>query len=228
MQNDLDKLSEWGKARNLKLNGEKCSMIRIAKARDLKMEGYSIDQKPIGKKEEEKLLGFWIDNKLNYEKQCHHRIRMAYSAWYGIWHNIKEANWKILNRMYKVYILPILDYGSNVWQPNRNQMNRIEKVQRDCTKIILKRHTYNLSYANRLKILDLKWVETRYQISKIKTVAQIVNDNRGIPDKWKGCLETYESRTGRKIKLARVTRYKTDRAPFRCGAIMFNQLPSTF
>ena len=67
---------------------------------------------------------------------------------------------KILIRAFKTYVLPILDYCSQIWSPHRSRdIDRLESVQRMFTKRL--RGYQNLSYSARLTKAGLSSLELR-------------------------------------------------------------------
>ena len=66
----------------------------------------------------------------------------------------------ILFRAFAVYVRPILEYCSAVWNPGYLcDINKIESVQRRFTKRLKGFHS--LSYVNRLKALNTESLELR-------------------------------------------------------------------
>ena len=81
----------------------------------------------------------------------------------------------ILVKAYKTYIRPILDYASNVWSPyHLKYINAIERVQRNFTKRISS--LSNLSYSERLVMLNLETLECRRLKSDLILYYKIINN----------------------------------------------------
>ena len=66
---------------------------------------------------------------------------------------------RFLVHVYRIYILPILNYGSPVWSPHqRQQVNELESVQRRFTRRLASLRGY--SYGERLRNLSLLSLES--------------------------------------------------------------------
>ena len=76
--------------------------------------------------------------------------------------NLYQCNNKILTKLFKCYVRPILEYGSIIFSPHSIYLiNLIEHVQRNFTKRL---HGFeNKPYNNRLKICGLESLECRIQ-----------------------------------------------------------------
>ena len=78
-------------------------------------------------------------------------------------------------KAYKTYIRPIFDYASNAWSPyHLKYINAIERVQRNFTKRIPS--LSNLSYAERLAMLDLETLECRRLKADLTMYYKIINN----------------------------------------------------
>src|SRR6267154_6881367 len=66
----------------------------------------------------------------------------------------------IVTRLYKALVRPQLEYCVQAWRPYlKNDIEKIEKVQRRATKMISERN--KLSYEDRLKMTGLSTLEAR-------------------------------------------------------------------
>ena len=81
-------------------------------------------------------------------------------------------------RAYKIYVLPILDYCSSVYNPWKvSDINLLERIQRRFTKNILKN---GMSYEDRLKHLRICSLEKRRLILDLLLTYKILHGK--IPD----------------------------------------------
>jgi len=77
----------------------------------------------------------------------------------------------ILTQLYKVYILPLVEYCYISWVPNEQQSKRLECIQKQITKFICNRtNLCNLSYSQRLLELDLKLLKVKRDLKILKCV----------------------------------------------------------
>jgi hypothetical protein len=87
--------------------------------------------------------------------------------------------------IYKTYILPILEYSNLCFSPNKTQIIKIEKVQKNITKYICnKTKLFDLTYEQRLKYLELKSLENWRYIQILILIFNIKRKLNRIPKIW--------------------------------------------
>ena len=88
-------------------------------------------------------MGILIDSKLTFNQHIDKIIKVAYIKSHHILRVVKTRNIFVFTKIYKVYVRPQLEYATEVWNPHlKNQIDRIEKVQKFFTKIMFKRCGY--------------------------------------------------------------------------------------
>ena len=76
-----------------------------------------------------------VDSKLNFSVQIDSIVVKAKQRIFFIFKSFESRYVTLFVFAYKTYILPILDYCSTIWFPNKlEDIDRIEKVQRYFTK----------------------------------------------------------------------------------------------
>ena len=76
--------------------------------------------------------------------------------------------------MLRTYILPVLDYGSQVWSPtNQSDLNLLESIQRLYTSNTDGLNTFN--YWERLKNMNIQSIQRRHERYKIIYIWKIMN-----------------------------------------------------
>jgi len=108
-------------------------------------------------------LGVHYDNKLKFNLHCVHVANKAYLRAKLIMRCFLSVNVHVLMRAYYVYIRPILDYNSHVWNPfTLGNMRLIENVQRYFTRIAFyKCGLPRLPYNARLQYLNCETLQVR-------------------------------------------------------------------
>ena len=85
-----------------------------------------------------------------------------------------NINKDIFNRLYKVYVRPILEYCQQIWSPHlQKDIDEIEKVQRRATKLV--KGLENLEYEERLEELKLFRLSDRRRRGDMITVYKMIN-----------------------------------------------------
>ena len=86
---------------------------------------------------------------------------------------------RFLVRVYRTYVLPILNYGPPVWSPHlRQEVNELESVQRRFTRRLAGLRGY--SNGERLRNLSLLSLESQRQMVGYLTIDKIIHKQIGI------------------------------------------------
>ena len=105
-------------------------------------------------------LGVTFDEKLNFDTHIQQKINKANRVLGIIKRTFSHMDKDIFLKLYKALVRPHLEYANSVWSPNLiRQSSAIEKVQRRATKLVP--GLYNMSYTNRLKLLNLPTLKQR-------------------------------------------------------------------
>ena len=141
-----------------------------------------------------------------------------------------------LSALFKVYVRPLLEYATQVWAPcdpnsDVHTANVIENVQRRFTKRIFFRiGITNLSYEERLEVLQLKTLELRRLYSDLDMVYCIVYNLIDLPFEEFFSLSAANGRlrTNHDLTLTMPTVHKSmNKYFFACRTInLWNNLPS--
>ena len=108
----------------------------------------------------EKDLGVHVDPLLNFDEHITKIVKKARGMSGLIFRTMSCREKEILLPLYKALVGPILEYANPVWSPYLiKDIDRIERVQRQFTKRI--NGLNDLSYSDRLKILDLPSLKFR-------------------------------------------------------------------
>jgi hypothetical protein len=119
-----------------------------------------INNNPLGVLEIVKDLGVLVDSKLNFSAQIDSIVVKAKQRIFLIFKSFESRDVTLFVFAYKTYILPILDYCSTIWFPNKlEDIDRIEKVQRYFTKRLFGLRL--MSYTDRLVACGLPSLELR-------------------------------------------------------------------
>ena len=121
---------------------------------------------------EEKDLGITFDNNLKFDIHITTSVNKANKILGLIKRNFKYIDKQIFNQLFKSLVRPHLEYGQCIWSPFLiRQSKQIENIQRRATKIVP--GLYNLTYAERLKRLDLPSLKYRRLRGDLITVYNI-------------------------------------------------------
>jgi hypothetical protein len=172
LQQSLDKISDWSKNNHLKLAVDKCKCLYFGPTNP--EQTYTIDNKPISKADGNiRYLGLHFNNDLKFTHHINLKCRGALRRWFLLSKFFKQSPHNTLIMLYKVYVRPLLEFGTTIWNSNITSLSdKVEKVQRTITKIIFRKHfteAYPVppSYEVRLKILKLQTLKSRREIADL-------------------------------------------------------------
>jgi hypothetical protein len=158
LQIDLNNVFRWASMWQLKLNAEKTKHLRLGNCRY--EFTYSLDGSDIQNVDSICDIGVHIQSNLKFTNHCNSIIKKGYFNVRNVLNTFKGHDRSFYVNMYKTYIRPILESSSPVWSPhNIGNIDRIESVQRFFTRKLP--GMSNMSYADRLSVLDLESLEAR-------------------------------------------------------------------
>mgnify|MGYP003519709841 FL=1 len=120
----------------------------------------------------------WIimDRYISFTSHCNNIAKRAKIICNLILRSFTSRNPEILIRSFIVYVRPVLEYASIVWNPYLiKDINVLENVQKNFTKRILADKT--LSYTERLKYFSIETLEKRRLVSDLSLMYSIVKSN---------------------------------------------------
>jgi hypothetical protein len=173
----LDNLVLWSETWQLPISTSKCFSHRIGPATSRKLVNfnYKLGDHILAWSSNPKDLGVTLDSQLNYKKHISNVVHAANTRAYLILKCFKSRDPSILVRAFNTYIRPILEYCSPVWSPYHLELIKlVENVQKRFTKKIL--HLSNITYYNRLQLLDLESLEIRRVKHDLSTCFKIMHN----------------------------------------------------
>jgi hypothetical protein len=95
-------------------------------------------------------LGITITNNLNFSLHCANIAATGHRKAYLLRKCFRFSPANVLVNAFKVYVRPVLEYCSEIWNPfQKKDIRKLESVQRKFTKYLTGCH--GLTYAQRLK-----------------------------------------------------------------------------
>ena len=169
----LPLLENWCHIWQLQVNISKTFVIHLGPNNP--RLSYSFDNNSIKSTESIRDLGVEVDEAIKFDLHISNVVKKAFCRVGTLFRGFSTREPNILLKAYKTYIRPIFDYASNVWSPYYlKYINAIERVQRNFTKRIPS--LSNLSYAERLAMLDLETLECRRLKADLTMYYKIINN----------------------------------------------------
>ena len=146
LQKALNLLECWCRKWRVKLNGEKSNLVFITRVREKTDENFGLQlfNDIIRPTKNAKFLGVEIDGLLSFKKQVdsiHDRSAKRLNVLKVLaCHGVEP---KTLMKLYKIYIRPIIEYGSIAFTTApKSQLDRLENIQYDAIRIALRLPKY--------------------------------------------------------------------------------------
>lgn len=188
LQNRINILSEWSQANGLTLNPEKTYHVSYGK--EIFASLYILNGQIIQEKESVRDLGVIFDKNLTFAEHIKHvttRINQMIGAARRLVTDLKMP--LLMSRIYSVYIRPIAEYCSIIWDQDRRVMNApITLAHKKATRIALNVHQFMpirdyISYNQRCDILAQDSPATRRAtqaaLTGIKIFKGLINPSFG-------------------------------------------------
>lgn len=180
LQNSLIALHQYTIDNQLSLSPSKSLHIHFGSPRLI--ASYSMDNVPILRTSQVRDLGLLISSSLNRGVTVADRVSKARAAMFSLFKAVSSTDYRILTRCFKAYVIPHLEYASQVWNPfTAKDIDSLERVQRTFTRLVFYRAfpspTYPQSlpsYSDRLKKLDMCTLHERRTMADFSLARKIM------------------------------------------------------
>jgi hypothetical protein len=165
LQECIDDAAGWYSKNNLLLNSKKSNSMIIHPARDKYKQKLKIDiyGESIEHIERTDYLGVSIDNTLTWKAQISKLCKALGSKIAHLKYLRASANKQILLYIYNTHIQPIIDYGITIWGcAPKVEINRIQRLQNMCARIILGNFDFNKRGIDLVR--ELNWMNVSERI----------------------------------------------------------------
>ena len=162
-KNTLENITRWSEEWQLPISKEKSKWLLISNKNtdaDFVTDNFELAGVVLPRVKEVLDLGVHFNARLNFSNHISITVAKAKRRLFLLKKSFKSKNPSLLIKGFKTYILPLLDYCCQVWNPQGyTEIRRIESVQRAFTKRLA---GYNgLSYEARLEKAGLCTLEMR-------------------------------------------------------------------
>ena len=176
-----------------------------------------------------KYLGCVIDEKLTFNGNCDYVCKKLAKKvnFFGRVSNKLDKATRIL--VYNTIIAPHIQYCSTIlFLSNKTQLERIQKLQNKCMKIILRKKWR--THSNEL-LDELDWLSVKQQIEKDVLVFIYKIRHNMLPSYLTNCFQSNEGRSYMlrnqgDLRLPLFRKSATQRSLMFDGAKLYNELPS--
>ena len=137
---------------------------------------YKLFEKRIVETECIRDLGILIDRNLSFSDHIKKIVKQGYLCSYQLLKILKTRDLNTLVLAYKTYIRPLLEYGTEIWNPKTKQnIIKLEKIQKFFTrKAFYKCGLAKRPYEERLRVCGLKRLNIRRDIGDLAMVHKMI------------------------------------------------------
>ncbi|GMT12569.1 hypothetical protein PFISCL1PPCAC_3866, partial [Pristionchus fissidentatus] len=155
---------------NMTLSTPKCSVLHLGRLKT--RSKYTLNGLAISPSDTVRDLGIHFSKNLNFGYHITQITRKTRSMCNLMLKSFHTNSPDILMKAYKIYIRPLLESSTVIWNPTAiGLVNRLENVQREFTRRVLKRSRQPpLSYLDRLKLLNIETLEYRRALRDMQFV----------------------------------------------------------
>lgn len=170
---DLKNIYDWSVRWQINISFDKCSVLHLG--RNNSKIAHFLDGKQIKTDDNIKDLGVFMSNNMSSSVHCTYLFKKCSQISSLICKSFLSRNKDLMVKAYKTYVLPLLDYCSQVYSPHKiSDINILERVQRRFTKNVLRNS--DLSYTERLNITGLQRLETTRIHNDLFFAYRLLND----------------------------------------------------
>ncbi len=212
MKSNLKRVLDWMNDSQLNVALQKSAVLHLGNSNPRTV--YEIDNVSIPPVESIKDLGIHITTDLKPHVHVNKIFSAAMATSNLIFKCFETKDKRFLMNLFKTYVRPKLEYGSQIWNPSYQlDITKIERVQRAFTKRIP--GLFEIPYPQRLETLSLQTLEQRRKIADLVMVFKILHGivNVKVEDFFKLAPSDHKTR-GHPFKLFPSHSIKTVREHF--------------
>ena len=185
LRKDLENLEVWEKMHDMEFHPDKCKVLRITAKTKPIVTKYELHNEKLKCVDEAKYLGVIIHKKLSWKPHVHSICKKARQIISFLQRNLKNCEKNLKEKAYKIYVQPILNYASCVWNPvgygNKGLEDEIGMIERRGARFVY--GDWRRLSSPTLMISDLAWISLKHQrkIKSLIMMMKIINKQIAIP-----------------------------------------------
>jgi len=176
LQRDLDALQALECKWLMESNPSKCQILQVTLKHKLVEASYTIHGQTLELVESAKYLSVTTDSKLNFNNHIDSVTKKTNGTRAFLNHKLKSCSHSIRDSTYKMYIRPMVEYASTIWDLHTHRnTNRLEQVQRHSACYVTGNHDYTGSISAMLHDLEWPIMEQHHHLSCLTMLYKIYN-----------------------------------------------------
>lgn len=173
LQRALDAVAAWASFNSLSLSSTKSVVLPMGKHHpDFT---FYINNVALPNVTQVRDLGIVYDSALSFDSHIHTIISRARATSNFILRSFRSRNPKLLFQLFRAYVVPILEYGSSLWNPYLlHHIKSIEDIQRSFTRRAFFRSNIVPPYEERLHLLCAQPLKDRRLLADLCQAFSII------------------------------------------------------
>lgn len=171
LQSDLTESAIWSDTNKMLINYDKTTCMTVGtrqKLSDSHQLSLKVNDNVIGTVSKQKLLGIYIDETLSWTAHIDHLCSIISSKISLLKQLSTYVPSEVQKIFYQGYILPLIDYGSNIWGTTScTNIQRLSKLQKRAARIILQAE---FTTPSAIMFHELGWLPINKRINYNKAV----------------------------------------------------------
>ena len=162
VQSDLNSISDFCQRMQMQISVNKCQVLTLNGGQNDKEYSFYLSGFVIPNVEVVRDLGLLVDSKFSFTPHCLSTVKKLSRLINFIFRTFKSRNSTFLIRLYKCYVLPLLDYCCQLYFPcTLKNIKLLESIQKVFTRRLCGQNLFHATYFDRLKHFSLESLERR-------------------------------------------------------------------
>lgn len=169
LQQDLNEVSSWCTRWNMRLNANKCKVMRVSRtSSSIDVPEYLINDSVLESVSCYKYLGVKFTSNLSWHTHVTHVTNNANRTLGYLRRHFSRVPSALKLILYKTLVRPKLEYASAVWDPGTNTLvETLESVQNRSARFILSDYARTSSVSSMKTVLGLPLLCSRRKVSRL-------------------------------------------------------------
>ena len=136
LQKDIENFEIYCTEKELILNENKCKHLKVSLKGSIDHK-YVIKQKTIERVKTHKHLGITYDQKMSFNTHCEEVVSKALHKFNYLKIICKRLNGLTFLRLYRTYVLPMIEFSNNCFVPNITQLKHLKRFREKLLNIFV-------------------------------------------------------------------------------------------
>ena len=177
-QRDLDRLYDWSVRNSMRFNAKKSKIIAFGTSKNDVAPKYDINGDYLETTESVKYLGVSINAKLRWNDHIDTIIRKGSGILGLLRHTLYDAPMQIKRVAYFTLCRPVLEYGSEAWDPyEKEQVTKLEVLQNKALRFIFNVKGRDVSMSELRQSQGIDSLEKRRKDARFRLLHSIIEND---------------------------------------------------